>query len=678
MRTVLLMAAAALVGFAPPQVAERPNILFIFTDDHAPHAIGAYGSKINKTPNIDRIAREGILFRNSFCTNSICGPSRAVIQTGKHSHLNGMPTNSTTFDGSQVTFPKLLQKAGYQTAVIGKWHLVSEPTGFDFWSVLQGQGPYYNPLMLTSAGRVNHTGYTTDVITELSLEWLRTGRDKSKPFLLMSQHKAPHREWQPAPRHLTLFDDVTIPEPATLFDDWSGRTSAAKKQTMTIERDLNDLDLKMRPPGNLTPDQLEAWKKAYEPKNEAMRKANLQGKDLVRWKYQRYIKDYLRCVTAVDEGIGRLLQHLDESGLAKNTIVVYSSDQGFYLGDHGWFDKRWMYEESLKMPLIVRWPGVTKPGSEDRHLVQNLDYAPTFLRAAGVEPPAEMQGLDLGPLLRGQGAGAWRKSIYYHYYELPGPHTVQRHYGVRTERHKLIHYYPIKEWELFDLEKDPDELRSVHDEPAYAPVRKELEAELKRLQQLYGDTNPEGPIPSRSPAAPPSTPRKGPDKLEKALQLEKPDGRARQDIDPSGGPFAAGARCTPEAGDGVIVAQGGGSMGFSLYLKGGIPRFAVRNDGTLVEAVGKEKLATGKETHLAGVVGTATSVRLYVDGRLAAEAKGHFIARKPADALTVGSDGGSLVGDYTSPMLFKGTLSDIRVYLGPLDEATLRAWAGAP
>ncbi|MGE3803171.1 MAG: sulfatase [Gemmataceae bacterium] len=483
---VAALFALASAGPARAADAKQPNILFIFTDDHASHAISAYGSKINKTPNLDRLATEGMLFKNCFCTNSICAPSRAVILTGKHSHVNGVIDNrgSTVFDGSQQTFPKLLQKAGYQTAMIGKWHLKSDPTGFDFWSVLPGQGTYYNPSFKTSSGNKKHVGYTTDIITDLAVDWLDK-RDQSKPFLLMYQHKAPHREWCPGPKHLNMYDDVTIPEPPTLFDDYAGRTSAAKKQEMTIAQHMNARDLKLTPPPNLTPEQLKVWNAAYGPKNEAFKKANLQGKDLVRWKYQRYIKDYLRCIASVDDNVGRMLDYLKEKGLDKNTIVAYSSDQGFYLGDHGWFDKRWMYEESLRMPLMVRWPGVVKPGSVNTDLVQNLDFAPTFLDAAGVKVPADMQGASLVPLLEGMTPADWRKSIYYHYYEFPAVHSVQRHYGVRTDRYKLIHYYLINEWELFDLEKDPDELKSVYADPKYADQVKTLKAELDRLRKLY-------------------------------------------------------------------------------------------------------------------------------------------------------------------------------------------------
>ena len=486
----------------------RPNILYVMTDDHARHAISAYGSKVNKTPHMDRIATEGMRFDRCFVTNSICGPCRAVVLTGKHSHVNGFLTNGNRFDGSQQTFPKLLQKAGYQTAMVGKWHLSTDPTGFDFWEILIGQGPYYNPPMIRNGQRVSHTGYTTDIITDVALDWLKNGRDKSKPFLLMYQHKAPHRNWQPGPKYLHMYDDVTIPEPETLWDDYAGRGSAAKQQKMTISDDLTASDLKLTTPGNLTPEQRKAWDAAYVPKNEAFKKANLTGKDLVRWKYQRYMKDYLRCIASVDDNLGRVLDWLDETGLAKNTIVIYTSDQGFYLGDHNWFDKRWMYRESFINALLVRWPGVIKPGSTSDAMCQNLDYAPTMLAAASVPVPADMQGMSLLPWLKGEKPADWRKSLYYHYYEFPGAHSVRRHYGVRTDRHKLMYFYEpdVDEWEMYDLQKDPHELKSVYADPAYAAVVKEMKAELDRLRTLY--KVPEDTRPSRRPAPPKRTPKK--------------------------------------------------------------------------------------------------------------------------------------------------------------------------
>jgi arylsulfatase A-like enzyme len=492
------LAITACSGAVPDQgassgaepAATRPNILFVFTDDHAAHAISAYGSVINTTPNLDRLANEGMLFRNAFVTNSICAPSRAVILTGKHSHLNGILDNRLEFDGSQVTFPKLLQEAGYQTAIIGKWHLRSEPTGFDHWRVLRGQGPYYNPLLLTPEGEANYTGYTTEILTDLTLDWLQDGRDDEQPFMLMYQHKAPHRRWEPGLDYLSMYNEMEIPEPATLFDDHStgGRTSARLTQDMSIAETMDDIDLKLVPPRSLNDEQLEVWNAAYEPKNEAFRAAGLEGDDLVRWKYQRYLKDYLRSIAAVDDQLGRVLDYLDESGLADNTVVVYSSDQGFFLGDHGWFDKRWMYEESFRTPLIVRWPGVTPAGSIEEHLVQNLDFAQTFLDIAGVTgaPGSEdMQGMSLAPLLRGEVPADWRNSLYYHYYEYPAVHSVRRHYGVRTAQHKLIHYYNLEEWELFDLQADSDEMVNLYDDPAQQPLIESLKAELQRLRELY-------------------------------------------------------------------------------------------------------------------------------------------------------------------------------------------------
>ena len=485
---------AAWVSLA--SAAERPNIVFIFTDDHAAHAMSCYGSRVNETPHMDRIAAEGMKFENCFCTNSLCGPSRAVILTGKHSHLNGFRQNGDQFDGSQQTFPKLMQEGGYQTAVIGKWHLGTEPTGFDYSEVLVGQGPYYNPPMIRNGERTKYTGYTTEIITNLALEWLGNGRNQEKPFMLMLQHKAPHREWQPGPRQYDLYKNVDLPEPATLFDNYEGRGTAAKTQDMTIEKTLTELDLKLVPPKNLTEEQLAAWHAAYDAENEEFRQANLQGNDLVRWKYQRYMKDYLRCVAAVDDSIGEVMEFLDESGLAENTIVIYSSDQGFYLGEHGWFDKRFMYEESLRMPLLVKWPGVVEAGTTNEDLVQNLDFAETFLEIAGLPIPEAMQGRSLVPLLKGKRPTDWREAIYYHYYEYPASHAVQRHYGIRTDRYKLIHFYNIDEWELYDLEHDPDELTNVVEDSRMKEVVADLKGQLKELREQYEvpeDTRPAPP-----------------------------------------------------------------------------------------------------------------------------------------------------------------------------------------
>ncbi len=690
--------------------AKRPNVLFIFTDDHARHAIGAYGSKINRTPNLDRLADEGMLFLNCFCTNSICAPSRAVILTGKHSHINGVIDNRVRFDGSQQTFPKLLQRAGYQTAMIGKWHLKSDPTGFDYWEVLPGQGRYYNPTFRTPKGVNQYTGYVTDITTDLTLDWLAKGRDPDKPFFLMSQHKAPHRHWEPGPQHLTLYDGVHIPEPATLFDDYEGRTSAAKLQTMTIAKHLNEKDLKLRPPDNMTPEQLALWNAAYEPRNDKMLRANLKGRDRVKWNYQRYIKDYLRCVASVDDNIGRLLKYLEKSGLADDTVVIYSSDQGFYLGDHGWIDKRWMYEESLTMPLIVRWPGTIKPRSRERHLVQNLDFAETFLDICGVAIPSDMQGRSVVPLLEGEEPDDWRESIYYHYFEFPGWHDVRRHCGVRTSRYKLIHYYDIREWELFDLRNDPDELRSVYEDTAYTQVVRDLKAELVRLRKLYRVDQ------FQEPPAPPE-----PNKVELALVLRwdfaETDGNRVQDasgrghtglmekasivegrsgkaialdgtgsvhtqgspasLNPTYRPITVGAWCKPAAGDGVIMAHGNRSFGYTLHLKDGYPQFTLYAGQNRFHVQAKQVCRLGEWEHLAATVDADARITLWVNGEPVARLEdGFHVNDRPADAFSVGADAGQAAGEYEGPLCFRGLIEDVRVYWGVLDRASFKKWAG--
>ena len=463
----------------------RPNILFVFTDDHAYQSISAYGSRLNTTPHMDRLSAEGLRFDNCYVTNSICGPMRAVILTGKYSHLNGFMVNGNRFDSEQQTFPKLLQKAGYETAIIGKWHLGTAPTGFDYSEVLRGQGPYYNPPMFRNGERVEHVGYTTDIITDRALAWLAKERDSAKPFLLMYQHKAPHRPWEPGPRYLKVFDDVTLPEPATLFEDYTGRGRAIQQQDMTIAESMTERDLKLIPPPNLNETQLQTWNAAYGPKNAAFHAAKLEGRELVRWKYQRYVKDYLRCVASVDDNLGRVLAYLDDSGLAASTMVVYCSDQGFYLGEHGWFDKRWMYEETLRTPLLVRWPGVVQPGSFNNDIVSPLDFGATFLDIAGVTVPSDMQGRSLVPLLRGTTPDDWRKTFYYHYYEYPGWHYVRRHYGLTDSRFKLIHFYEpsVNEWELYDLHFDGNELNNLAGQVAYAKVEERLRNELTRLRR---------------------------------------------------------------------------------------------------------------------------------------------------------------------------------------------------
>ena len=497
---------------APASDPNRPNIIFIMSDDHAYQAIGAYGSVLTETPNIDRLADEGMRFDRAFVTNSICSPSRAVVLTGKHSHLNGVRNNVNEFDSQQQTFPKLLQRAGYQTAMIGKWHLKSEPTGFDFWRVLPGQGHYYQPDFRAPDGTVTLQGYVTDLIAEMAIGWLESGRDPSKPFMLMYQNKAPHREWLPAQNHLQDFKDAQLPEPVTLWDDYAGRGSAAAAAEMRIADHMgltNDGKIEpelarslgykdflawyarayTRSQARLTEKQKANWDEVYGPINEHFREAGLQGEALTRWKFQRYMQDYLASINSVDENIGRLLDFLDESGLADNTVVVYTSDQGFYLGEHGWFDKRFMYEESFRTPLLVRWPGIVEAASATDELVQNLDFAQTLLDIAGVEAPGDMQGVSLVPVLEGDSVGQ-RESLYYHYYEYPGIHAVKRHYGIRTDRYKLIHfYYDIDEWELYDLESDPREMRNVYGQAVYAEVQRDLHEQLKALRARYGDSD---------------------------------------------------------------------------------------------------------------------------------------------------------------------------------------------
>ena len=507
MKRIVLTLLFGLTLFAQTSAAERPNILFVFTDDHAAHAISAYGSKINTTPHMDRIAREGMLFEKCYVSNSICGPSRAVILTGKHSHLNGQLTNGMRFDGEQKTFPKLLRKAGYQTAMIGKWHLNTTPQGFDYWEVLPGQGSYYNPVFIQQDNsRKRFEGYATDITTDKAIAWLenREADNKKKPFFLMCQHKAPHRTWAPELKHLDNYADVDIPEPESLFDNYQNRSETLAGNAMSIDRHFYyHYDLKVHMPvsfasdrekrlkdgeyGRMTPEQKKIWDAAFLPRNRAVLENPPTGKDLVRWKYQRYIKNYLRCVKAVDENVGKLLDYLDKTGLAKNTVVIYSSDQGFYLGEHGWFDKRWMYDESLKMPFIVKWPGVVEPGSRDKHLVQNLDYASTFLEMAGAPVPADLQGKSLVPLLKGESPKDWRKAIYYHYYEYPSVHMVPRHYGIRTARHKLMRFYQFDEWEFYDLRKDPDELHNAYADSAQAKTVKRLKTQLEKLRKRYQD-----------------------------------------------------------------------------------------------------------------------------------------------------------------------------------------------
>lgn len=494
--STVFLAASAL---AADEKATRPNIVFLFSDDHALRSISAYGhDPLMQTPNIDRIANDGAIFLRSYCANSICGPSRACILTGLHSHANGFLDNSSNsqFDGSQQTFPKLLQAAGYQTAIRGKWHLKSDPTGFDSWMVLPGQGQYINPVYLTPEGKKQIKGYSADVTGDLAVKFLEKEREGDKPFFLAVQFKAPHRPFLPPVRYLATFDNVSFPEPPTLFDGYTGRPKPLAENEMSIADNMNlRSDLKCWEEGK--PAEWEKWFDADDAEllgqyrqHYAVRKADLAarnptGSELVRWKYQMFLRDYLGAVKAVDDNVGRVLESLDKQGLAKNTLVIYSSDQSFYLGEHGWFDKRWMYEESFTMPLMMRWPGQIKPGTRVDALVQNIDYAPTFCEVAGVTPAKPMQGASLLPLMRGQTPADWRKSLYYAYYEFPQPHHVAPHEGVATEQYKLIHYVQTGEWELLDRKADPLEVKSYWDDPAYGPIRTQLEGELQRLRKVY-------------------------------------------------------------------------------------------------------------------------------------------------------------------------------------------------
>ena len=455
-----------------------PNIVFIMSDDHAAQAIGAYGSRLNQTPNIDRIAKEGMRFDNCFVTNSICTPSRATILTGKYSHMNGVPVFNH-IDNSQSMLQKYLQQAGYYTGMIGKWHLGGaddaakspagdpnrpgdgRPVGFDRWSILPGQGEYFDPVMIEMGERKTRQGYATDIITDLAIEFVRT-RPPDRPFFLMYHHKAPHRNWQPDEKHRKMFENYEPPLPATFDDDYRGKSVASRNATMHIDEDLNDHDLKTKPP------------------------AGLAGAELKKWKFKRFMQDYLACVQSVDDNVGRFLDYLDQNGLAENTIVIYTSDQGFFLGEHNFFDKRFMYEESLRMPFLIRWPGQIAPGGVNKDMILNVDFAPTMLDAAGVAVPPDMQGRSFVPILRGRTPKDWRIEMYYRYYH-PGHHNVAAHYGIRTTSHKLIYFNKLDQWELYDLLQDPSEMHNVYGDSAFAGVLTHLKGEMYRLKKELGD-----------------------------------------------------------------------------------------------------------------------------------------------------------------------------------------------
>lgn len=489
----------------PKNIAEKPNIIFIMSDDHAYQAISAYHAGLLHTPNIDLIANQGIKFNKAFVTNSICAPSRAVILSGKFSHLNGVPGNGQVFDGTQQTFPKILQQNGYQTALIGKWHLKSDPSGFDYWNILPDQGDYYNPDFIKLGKDTIYNGYVTDIITELSIEWLKS-RDKSAPFCLLMQHKAPHRSWMPAIENLELFNDKNFPLPQNFYDDYEGR-EALKVQMLTVKDHMDvRMDFKVPcdtcdtvsvnswAPGEywrrlerLSPDERHRWDLSY--KKEELEFFEVKEDELAydRWKFRRYMEDYLRCIVSVDESVGQVLNFLRENGLEENTVVIYTSDQGFFLGEHGLFDKRFMYEEAMRTPLLIRYPREIAEKSQTEKLVQNLDIAPTLLDVAGIAIPETMQGESLRKIWNKEDS-EWRDAIYYHYYEKGFGATP--HYGIRTSRYKLIHFYDtLDSWELYDLETDPNEMKNLYNEPACEPLVNELESKLAELQKLYMDLN---------------------------------------------------------------------------------------------------------------------------------------------------------------------------------------------
>jgi arylsulfatase A-like enzyme len=486
MLTAIVLLSA---GGAPPQPGNRPNIIFIMSDDHAAHAISAYGSRVNTTPHLDRLAREGALLTSVFATNSICTPSRAAILTGQYSHLNGV-TMFNRFDSGRMTVARLLQASGYHTGMFGKWHLGSDPVGFDDWEILPGQGAYRNPVLYTSAGEKTYTGrYVTEVITDLALGFIER-RPRDKPFFLMMHHKAPHRPWEPSEDQAAAFSTRRIPEPVTLWDTYATRTDALHENQQRVAADLTNRDLKLTPPADLAGPELTKWL-AIKPDAVTIEReggsVTLTGEALVRWKYQRYMKDYLATVQSVDDSVGRVLARLDQAGLARNTMVIYTSDQGFFLGDHGLFDKRFMYEESIRMPFLVRWPAGIKAGTKNGALALNIDFAPTLLELAGRPQGPDMQGRSLLPLLRGRTPDDWRTSMYYRYYHDPGDHNTRAHYGVRTRTHKLIYFWKKDQWELFDLVNDPEELHNLYGEPGQDALTASLKSELARLKREMRD-----------------------------------------------------------------------------------------------------------------------------------------------------------------------------------------------
>lgn len=487
------------------EIEQPPNIVFIMSDDHAYQAISAYGHDLNNTPNIDRIANEGAIFTKGFVTNSICAPSRAVMLTGKHSHINGKVDNIQPYNWDQENFAKALQRSGYQTAMIGKIHLNGLPQGFHYSNVLPGQGQYYNPDFIENGKNIKIPGYVTQITTDIALDWLNNKREKDKPFLLLYHQKAPHRTWMPEEKYFTLFDDKKFTPPDNYFDDYKTRVASAEHEMgiyehMDVVYDLKMLDKEEELQTRLRKHfqnqynrmdsiQKKAWDAYYDPIIKKFKADQLEGEELALWKFNRYMQDYLRTIQSVDDGVGEVLDYLEENGLAENTIVVYTSDQGFYLGEHGWFDKRFMYEESFRTPLLMKYPKEIKPGTVIDKMVQNLDFAPTFLDYAGVEIDDDIQGESFRNLVNGE-ISEWRDAIYYTYYEFPGEHHVKRHYGVRTDRYKLIHfYYDIDVWELYDLEKDPSEMTNIYNDPAYKDIQKMMHERLKEMREKYADSD---------------------------------------------------------------------------------------------------------------------------------------------------------------------------------------------
>ncbi|GEA51852.1 sulfatase [Vibrio inusitatus NBRC 102082] len=491
---------------------KQPNIIYIMSDDHAVRAVSAYQSDIAHlapTPNIDRIARNGARFDKSFVTNSLCGPSRAAMLTGKFGHKNGFNHNGQLFDGHQPTWPRLLKEHGYSTACIGKWHINLTPDGLDFdhWELLNDQGEYYNPDFITKQGVKREHGYTTELITEKSLNWIAKQKNSEQPFALLIHHKAPHRNWMPAPQHTRAFENTLFPVPDNYFDTYQGRAAAAM-QTMNIYRDAQEgHDLKMTKAvgetqwrediwpfllERLTPEQREQWDLAYQDRNDWFNnnEADMSDEDIAIWKYQRYVQDYLATIISVDESVGEVLDYLERHNIVDNTIVIYTSDQGFYMGEHGWFDKRFMYEESFRAPLLIQYPDKIAPNTIVNELVQNIDYAPTFLEYAGIAVTSDIQGQSLVPLLNGghisEEEGGWRTSLYYHFYEYPAMHDVTRHYGIRDHRYKLMHfYYQIDEWEFYDLDRDPTEMNNAINDPKYLSIIHKLKQDIVKLEHQY-------------------------------------------------------------------------------------------------------------------------------------------------------------------------------------------------